>query len=198
MKVILKNFKCWENKIINFDKNGLYLLQGQSGMGKSSIFQAIQFCLYDTTSKITTFGKKSTSVTIEFENLIIKRTKGPKRLCVFYNDKWYEDSVGQNIIYKIFGYNISYTNYLSQKPVEHFLFNSPSDKLAVWEELILREIDEKKNTIKDKIKELKNTVNDNKIEYESYNKNIKNKIKPELYNVEESIKNILNSVNLTK
>jgi DNA repair exonuclease SbcCD ATPase subunit len=46
MQVIINNFKCYEHKEITFPKSGLTLLSGLSGAGKSTVFQAIYWCLY--------------------------------------------------------------------------------------------------------------------------------------------------------
>ena len=100
MYVKLKNFRCYETATFNFDDNGLFLLYGNSGKGKSSILMAINFCLFGIGTKIIRRGETSCSVEMQFGDLKIVRTKRPNRVVV--NDI-YEDDVDQNIINEKFG-----------------------------------------------------------------------------------------------
>ena len=43
MKITLKNFRCYEDKTFDFGDNGLTLLSGGSGTGKTSLMMAIDF-----------------------------------------------------------------------------------------------------------------------------------------------------------
>ena len=52
MKLILKNFRCYESQVFDFHDKGLILISGQSGLGKSTILNAIQFCLFGIGKKI--------------------------------------------------------------------------------------------------------------------------------------------------
>ena len=78
----LQNIKCYEKKEFNFGDTGTILISGPSGRGKSSIFHAIEFCLYGKSPKIMTVGKKSCLVTLEFGEFVITRKKGPNRLLI--------------------------------------------------------------------------------------------------------------------
>ena len=69
MKIKLKNFRCYVEKEFDFGEDGLLLLSGMSGSGKSSLLLAITFVLYGTGTKVVTFGKTSCSVEMEFEEL---------------------------------------------------------------------------------------------------------------------------------
>ena len=68
MRLILKNFKCWQNKIIDINTKGVHLISGESGKGKSSILDGIYFCLYGELKKIVKYGSKSCEVSLEYEN----------------------------------------------------------------------------------------------------------------------------------
>ena len=68
-KIELKNFLSHKDSIIEFD-NGLNIILGENGCGKSSIFTAIQYVLFDT-PKGTDFirtGASSCEVKITFSN----------------------------------------------------------------------------------------------------------------------------------
>ena len=103
MQIVLKNFKCWKNNTFNLDNKGITLIKGKSGQGKTSILDAIYFALFGQGKKIITFGKKSCSVCLEYNDYIITRTRCPNRLLVLINNKEYEDKVAQEIINKYFG-----------------------------------------------------------------------------------------------
>ena len=91
MKIHLKNFKCWNKKTVELDQNGIQLLTGESGKGKSSIMDAIYFCLYGELQKIITHGEKSCEVKIHHNDIFITRSRRPNRLIVETSEEKYED-----------------------------------------------------------------------------------------------------------
>jgi exonuclease SbcC len=158
MKLELINFKCYDEKIINFKTGkGVILISAPSGSGKSTILQAIIFALFGTGTKVISVGKTSCKVEFEFENLIITRTKGPNRLVLRKNNIEYEGDVAQNIINDYFGVNFTTISYISQNSNNSFITMSPADKLEFLEKIAF------KNTdilgIKSKIKKLINDRN---------------------------------------
>lgn len=68
-EIELVNFQGHEHKIIKFVK-GLNIIEGSSGVGKSTIFRAIYFCLYNKPdgSDFITTGRKNCSVKIKLSN----------------------------------------------------------------------------------------------------------------------------------
>lgn len=143
MKVILKNFRCYSQKEIDLGENGLTLLMGQSGVGKSTILMAIYFCLYGEGTKCVSNGKTSCEVKIINENLIIKRSKRPNRLLVkdTISDEEYEDDVAQSVIDKIFGKHFMTVSYLQQNAYNSFILMNPSEKLSFIENFNFSDID---------------------------------------------------------
>lgn len=131
MIIILKNFRCWENNTFEFPDDGLTLLSGRSGVGKSSILQAIHFCLFGKGTKIVRIGTTTCKVEIKYKDLHIIRTKKPSNKLVV-NDV-YEDDVAQEIINKRFGINFSVVSYLEQDVFKSIVYMSPSARLEFLE-----------------------------------------------------------------
>jgi len=137
MYVNLKNFRCYESATFNFDDNGLVLLYGNSGKGKSSILMAINFALFGIGGKIIRRGETSCSVEMQFGDLKIIRTKRPNRVIV--NDI-YEDDVAQNIINEKFGVTFNNTGYIEQNATNSFIMMSPADKLQFLEKFAFQNV----------------------------------------------------------
>ena len=158
MKLELINFKCYDEKIINFKtEKGVILISAPSGSGKSTILQAIIFALFGTGTKVISVGKTSCKVEFDFENLIITRTKGPNRLVLKKNNIEYEGDVAQNIINDYFGINFTTISYISQNSNNSFITMSPADKLEFLEKIAFKNTDIL--CIKSKIKKLINDRN---------------------------------------
>lgn len=138
MKIQLKNFRCYIDQTFDFGDNGLALLTGPSGQGKTTILMGIYFALFGTGTKVVSYGKSSCMVQLEFDNLKIVRTKRPNRLLV--NDV-HEDQAGQDIIDRIFGNTFDVTGYISQNALNSFVLMSPMDKLGFLEKFAFKDVD---------------------------------------------------------
>ena len=155
MKIEIKNFKCWNEKTIEIKDEGIILLSGKSGKGKSSILDAIYFCLFGAGQKIITSGKNNCQVSIQIDNNTITRTKKPNRLHLINNEGEYEDDVAQSIINEMFGELFDVVSYVKQNGFNTFLKMSPTEKLefverALFSHTNIAEIKQKsKNYIKD-------------------------------------------------
>lgn len=141
MKITLKNFRCY-TKETTFDlgNDGITLLSGGSGAGKTTILMGIYFALFGTGTKLVNVGKKTCTVCIEYKDISIQRTKKPNRLVVTVNKREYEDEAGQNIINNKFGENFKTTGYISQTGKDSFMLMSPIEKLGFLERFALRDI----------------------------------------------------------
>jgi DNA repair exonuclease SbcCD ATPase subunit len=155
MKIRLKNFRCYEDETFDFGSNGLALLSGASGKGKTTILMGIHFALFGTGTKVVSYGKTSCMVELHFEDLKIVRTKRPNRLIV--NDI-YEDASGQEIINKKFGDTFKTCGYIQQNNLDSFVLMSPIEKLSFLEKFAFRDIDLPK--IKARCKAHINKMND--------------------------------------
>lgn len=136
IKLTLKNFKCYENKTFEFD-NGFVLIEGQSGTGKTSILQAIIFALFGKGKNIKMNGKTSCSVELEFEDLVIFRSKNPNKLLV---NSVIENDEAQNIINKKFGDTFDVISYISQTSLNSFVLMNPIEKLEFLEKFAFKDI----------------------------------------------------------
>ena len=110
MKVIISNFRTYKEKVeYEFVDNTITLLKGVSGSGKSTIFEAISWCLFAGMQHILPNdidGKTlKTCVILEIHNIIIKRTKPPNILKITFtdNDDQYLDQQAEEFIINKFG-----------------------------------------------------------------------------------------------
>ena len=140
MKITLKNFRCYENEVFDFGDNGLALLSGSSGAGKTSILLGFNFCLFGVGTKLVMYGKSSCNVNVLFNDIDITRTKRPNRLVVKMNSNVYEDDAAQSIINKRFGESFKTTGYISQNAKDSFILLSPIEKLAFLEKFAFQDI----------------------------------------------------------
>ena len=158
MRIHLKNFRCYEDKVFDFGENGLTLLSGSSGAGKSTIMIAIHFVLFGVGNKLQTHGKKSCCVELVIGDLKIVRSKGPTRLVV--NDV-YEDDAGESIIQEIFGKLFSSVSYIPQDLKESFVAMTPANRLLFLEKFAFGDVDI--SEIKCKVKALVKNLSDEHI-----------------------------------
>ena len=86
MHLYLQNFRCYKEASFEFPEKGTILLEGPSGIGKSTIFKAINFVLYGRELKVIKHGEKRCKVVLEYDNIKITRTKCPNHLNLEIND----------------------------------------------------------------------------------------------------------------
>lgn len=157
MKITLKNFRCYEDATFDFGEDGIVLLSGPSGAGKTSILSGIYFALFGTGSKVVRYGNTSCSVTLEFDGMTITRTKRPNRLVV---NSVHEDDAAQKIIDNKFGDTFKTTGYISQNARDSFILMSPIEKLGFLEKFAFQDINltQIKKRCKDLISERNETL----------------------------------------
>ena len=137
MKIRLENFLCYADRTFEFGSEGLTLISGPSGAGKTSILRGIFFALFGDGTKLQAYGKTSAKVELDFDEMKIVRTKRPNRLVV--NDT-YEDQAGQEIINKYFGDTFKTSGYIQQNNLTSFILKSPRDKLEMLEHFTCKDV----------------------------------------------------------
>jgi DNA repair exonuclease SbcCD ATPase subunit len=160
MKLSLSNFRCFKDFTFEIpEDNGVLLLWGTSGIGKTTIFKAINFVLYGKEQKVTKHGEKKCKVIFEFKDIIITRTKCPNHLTFkrthdpFKNTSLeLSDDSAQKEIEKIFGKDFLLTSYMAQKSTESFFSLSSNDKSAFLHRLSIKDFDV--DSIRKKTREL--------------------------------------------
>lgn len=97
MKIVLHNFRCHGDLTREFPDWQLSLLSGPSGIGKSTIFDAIYFVIYGKMQHITPHDnpKACTSVFVDFGSCQILRQRKPNKLVFQKGDAKYDTEVQQ-------------------------------------------------------------------------------------------------------
>ena len=164
MRIIIRGFKCHLNLDLIFNDGQMTLVKGPSGVGKSSIIQAILWCLYGNMRNIYNNTKvtKDLSVTLEMAGMVIFRKKNPELLTVSYSSSSiydgssasindgssasindgssasiYEDSVAQGIIDNLWGTREVWKacSYIEQQSRCSLLSGSAAERLDMLNSL---------------------------------------------------------------
>jgi len=147
----MKNFRVHRDKTVEINKNGHVLLQGESGVGKSTVLQAVFFALYGKVQRPCTRGTTHCSVALKLSDMKIKREHGPARLVV--NDTITGDAA-QELVDKRFGTvkNFVLSCYSSQSKNISILDKAPAKQKKIFEELSGSSCESDKTQIRERIK----------------------------------------------
>lgn len=155
MKVYIHNFRC-HSKVEFLIPKGLSILSGPSGIGKSSLLEAITFALTGKTTKPLRLSKNCI-VELEIDNLRIIR-KYPNVLKLHINEKVYEENTAQSIVdstilnSKLF----RLASYIPQNTFSSILSVPPREAKELLETFGCPNVSTIKEKIKGKILEIKN------------------------------------------
>lgn len=157
-KVIVNGIRCYNSSQFIFKEDKVTLIKGKSGIGKSTIFEAITWCLYGKIKGIKNKnieGAGTYSVEIIFKDFSVIRQVNPK---IFkYKDSLgcvYELEAAQGIVIQKFGseelwYSCS---YIEQKKLCPLLYGNNAERMSLLNNLsfwldnpekVLDSIDEK-------------------------------------------------------
>jgi DNA repair exonuclease SbcCD ATPase subunit len=151
----LKNVRQHEDLVLEFPDTGVIRLNGRSGIGKTTVFDAVEEALYGSASDIAPWGSSKSSVELIMGQLKIIRTRGPQTLTVTIGDRTYKDDEAQDIINKTLGMTeqeFLACSYIKQGSANSLLSLGPADQLRFIESLSVGDSNPEK--IKDKIKTL--------------------------------------------
>lgn len=154
LKISIKNYKCWDNYKTEIPIGTVTLIKGDSGCGKTTIFNAIFWCLYD--GIIKDFAPKNkTSVTLQFpciyygveDDIIVTRKRNPKLFEIVHGGKKYTNDVAQSLINQLFGDKDLWLSccYVQQNSRNHFLSSKNADRIKLLHRLAFRDDDPSKN-----------------------------------------------------
>uniref|UniRef100_A0A6C0HDP4 Rad50/SbcC-type AAA domain-containing protein n=1 Tax=viral metagenome TaxID=1070528 RepID=A0A6C0HDP4_9ZZZZ len=163
MILTLTNFRCYKKVTFEFPDNGTILLWGTSGIGKTTIFKAINFVLYDNESKVITYGEKKCEVTFQYKQYIITRRKNPSYF-LFKNTETnatYDGETAQHKIKEIFGDNFELTGYMTQKHSDKFFLMNNNERAAFLQSLSIKDFDIEnlRKRVKEAIRNRKDKLN---------------------------------------
>jgi DNA repair exonuclease SbcCD ATPase subunit len=143
MRILINHFKCWGQQDLNIRDEELILIKGQSGAGKTTVLQAIYWCLYGTLRKASPNSdpKAQTCVMIEMPTMTIIRKKNLGLLRLILNEGYgpveYQDQVAQQIIDQRFGTGALWMAccYVMQGLRNSFLTSSAGEKMELLNRL---------------------------------------------------------------
>ena len=160
MYIYIKGFRSIHEYESEFSSQSITLLSGPSGIGKSTLMNAIFWCLYGTIKNVRKFGTKSgcCMVVLKMNHVKITRSKSPESLIVEMNDLVFKDTEAQEKIVNLFGSSHVWLTccYLRQGTRNKFIESAPSERLDILSELCfsssspekdLEKIDEKNNQL---------------------------------------------------
>jgi DNA repair exonuclease SbcCD ATPase subunit len=161
MYLYIKGFRTIQQYECEFQKESITLLSGPSGVGKTTIMNAIFWCLYGTLKNVRKFGTKTgvCMVKIHIGDVKITRTKSPESLLYEQeNGLMLKDKEAQEKIVDLFGNVDIWLSccYLRQGSRNKFMESSPSDRLTLLSELCFssQSPDEYVEKISEKTKEI--------------------------------------------
>lgn len=149
MDVNIKTFRRISNSKFHFEDNKITLITGCSGIGKTTILEAITWCIYGSIRDVDDpVGKKKAKVIIYIDGYKIIRSKIKcVSIEVEYKDKRYKSKEAESIIEDIFGpKSLWYTScYLQQDERIPFLYsNSNKSKLQILNSIAFTDTDPNK------------------------------------------------------
>ena len=217
MKLDISNFRSIKDKTYFF-KEGITLIDGESGIGKTTIFEAIFWCLYGGKNVYPfTYDMKKkdfTSVQLEINDIIIYRKKPPDTVSITIKDNILVHDEAQSEINKIFGSQNYWesSSYLKQDHRNILMSKlGVSDKIEILKEIVFginsedlveKYLHKTENYLKDKEKNiisLNSEVNYIEENFELYKENFKDfkdfEKYQKVYNNREKIISTISEIN---
>jgi len=146
MDISIQGFRNHTDSQYRIESGGITLIQGPSGVGKSTILKAIQWVLYGSIRKVhdNTGRMKKCNVTLSIDDLfVVYRQKKPDLFKITMNEQTYEDDVAQEIINRHFGSEMYWNSasFLCSGESCLLLDASQKDKMKILNEIALTDDD---------------------------------------------------------
>ena len=181
MEVYIKNFRSISDSNYQL-QNGITLIKGVSGKGKSTILEAIRWCIFGNNKNVYPFGEKKpsnnyTKVKIVFNNMQIIRTKPPEMLKVICGEEEYIKTEAEQFIIQHIGKKNLWQSccYISQGERNILMNLTNNEKMELIKEIVFSHEEEKIEKYNKNIKNYLSKINEKIIKQEgkiSYGKNI--------------------------
>lgn len=219
MEIYLNNFRSFTEQSFIFNE-GNNLISGESGVGKSTILEAIFWCFYGGSS-VTPFSSSSkkiiTKVSVKINDITIIRTKPPEKCKVILENNTLEHDEAQEYIYNTFGSKSLWeaSSYLKQDSRASLLFHSSQEKYELIKEIVFgrgensnspekyqeklsifsKDLDKNLDVLTGKIEVLKNSLEEEIENFSNYQEIEKNTKKlSKFLTKEEEVKNTANKL----
>lgn len=183
LDITLYKFRCWDHLNLKIPLGISILIKGESGLGKSTIFKSILWCLYKKGTNVTPFNSKNakTKVILKIDNLVIERQKNPNKITVYEDGFKFEEDAANHIIEKHFGTLNCWlcSSYIDQKKRNYFFNMDNNSKFDFLNQLsfcntksniTLRQKDILLESIIENIKKVENEYKISNQNYEDFNK----------------------------
>ena len=118
LSIKMDNFLCHKNKSFDFS-NGLTLIKGESGIGKSTIFNAIDYVITGSPPR------KDCKVSFSLNDIHIERGPSSRNIVIKNGDDIIEGEEAESKILKLFGNSFTDLAYIPQKMEHSFISFSP-------------------------------------------------------------------------
>lgn len=178
MRITLNPFRCYEDFTLEINENSRTLIEGRSGVGKSTIFSAIYWVLFGTLRLVYPRGTQSACrVVLDIGSIRVTRMKKPDRLTVEFNGGSIEGEDAQNYIDSIFGDKDTFvtTSYIQQGSRCTLLSSSNTERMDFLNKISFSDVNpqEVAEKISSTLLPLSTTLSDKTIEYNTLYSNWK-------------------------
>lgn len=149
MELEIEAFRCFRQRSFRIS-TGLTLVQGTNGTGKSTLFQAIEWCLYGVGQPKPRTEKKpkgrfqaKATLRVPSMGVEVTRAHGPKHLMVRYKEQDWVDQEGQEILHGLFGSHAIWqaTCYIRQEQRSGILEGRKDAQMQALHALIFADLD---------------------------------------------------------